>query len=1252
MEITIDSAIIESDLKSSEVLPNVIAPKTPYTPLLNNSITPPKIDFIVHIADIHIRNNYDREDEYNLVFEQLYTKVKHIPNANKHNTAIVICGDVTHDARYDKGKISANVIAMLNKFFKNLALLGYVIVIPGNHDNNITHQERTLDTTVDILSSVLENHIDFNTSVFYVKDTGLYTLGNCIFYHTSVFDIDKITGSKDYAKRKKFLQAKLPDTGNTLHHIGLLHCSIDGANIASSYILKGQAYKINDIKQLRYDICLLGDVHEHQYLDEAKTIAYPSSLIQQNFGENSTEHGFILWALPEIPQSTAYSSTFHTVDNIYRHTTITLDSDITVEAVLSPLEFAAKSYIKLVIQLPRSKEYINNLKSAIAIKTNIISWRINEIITTDAHTVDLSTDISNTETFSKYIDTLDINTEDRTFIEELHLEKIKALPNETKINNKILWGSIEIHNFRGYVGKHTFSFKDIEKHSSISINGHNANGKSTLLDAFIYCLWGYKQTSSLKSFINASIKETPHIIVEFTDNSATSATKKKRVSRAISANGKKETVKLEQYNVISGNWDNLSGIKKHTEASIIKLVGSQQYGLHTFISKQNDFDQFINNPSTEFLSELLNCNLYLELSNDVKLEHKKQRRALAKLEGSLEVICVDIKTDAEQMDLVSTSKTYMATIAAHKDEIQKLDDSIKQIDILYNDYSAHATGNLQHTLDTYNDDVAKYTRLITEHTTQYATLTLDTEFYAQFKGLQDALQRKLSEIQLEKENLIKNLNDIAVDIDITSEQQELNHCNDTKHTVLNTIVSNISRVSDRESENLKLGVTSADFGDIHANYELYNNHTKALELAVLKLEQTDEIILSIEQDIKYETRKMTFADECCSCDLNCRSLTDCHTRKREQHVDKKTALNDGKDATLKELAKLKTTPHDHLTMLEYQDNISKIDKIVIDNNILNKEIKDVEFKITHYKTRISDYNKNKSKSEENKQTNADILTKNTELANIKADLESNTTKYNTITVHKESNLNFKHHTQQLETIRAAIRDTLKSLALENNYNENMTARGTYQLTNDAKKKCITELNSKISAITNTLDRSAAQMVLKTQYDTKIAILTNKIRLLGIYLNIIDTTGFPNYIINQTLPLLSNNVNRIVSTMGFNFTCDLSITDNKKKVRKDRKLNINYIKDEISFKPSGSEIFAASIAFRIALSKLAQHTSSNLFWIDEGFGSLDKTRQDCLDTVFEYIKSEFDYLVYISHIDYIKNKADVNIEIKNFTITIH
>ena len=55
---------------------------------------------------------------------------------------------------------------------------------------------------------------------------------------------------------------------------------------------------------------LLGDIHKRQFLNEEETIAYPGSLIQQNYSEEPS-HGFLLWDVEKR------KATYHQVENDY-----------------------------------------------------------------------------------------------------------------------------------------------------------------------------------------------------------------------------------------------------------------------------------------------------------------------------------------------------------------------------------------------------------------------------------------------------------------------------------------------------------------------------------------------------------------------------------------------------------------------------------------------------------------------------------------------------------------------------------------------------------------------------------------------------------------------------------------------------------------------------------------------------------------------------------------------------------------------
>ena len=115
----------------------------------------------------------------------------------------MVAGDIFHDGRKD-GKLSPNAILLFKQFVKHLQGLGTVVIIAGNHDNNITYQSSHAAVKRDTLSCVLADVTGLNTSIFYLHQSGTYLLGNPILYHTSVFDIDKLSEPEHYEQRRQF----------------------------------------------------------------------------------------------------------------------------------------------------------------------------------------------------------------------------------------------------------------------------------------------------------------------------------------------------------------------------------------------------------------------------------------------------------------------------------------------------------------------------------------------------------------------------------------------------------------------------------------------------------------------------------------------------------------------------------------------------------------------------------------------------------------------------------------------------------------------------------------------------------------------------------------------------------------------------------------------------------------------------------------------------------------------------------------
>ena len=78
--------------------------------------------------------------------------------------------------------------------------------------------------------------------------------------------------------------------------------------------------------------------------------------------------------------------------------------------------------------------------------------------------------------------------------------------------------------------------------------------------------------------------------------------------------------------------------------------------------------------------------------------------------------------------------------------------------------------------------------------------------------------------------------------------------------------------------------------------------------------------------------------------------------------------------------------------------------------------------------------------------------------------------------------------------------------------------------------------------------------------------------------------------------------------------------------------------------SGMEKFISSLAIRASLINVSNLPRPNFLAIDEGFGNLDSENLNSMFSLFDYLKTEFDFMLVISHIDVMRDMVDDLIEI--------
>ncbi len=243
---------------------------------------------IIHLADIHIRT-FRQHDEYKEVFKTLLSQITDlVKDYKKEEVRIVLAGDLVHQ----KIIISNEQLMLGTWFLRNLEQIAPLIIIAGNHDLLENNKDR-----MDSITPMVQFLPDADLNYF--KESKCYLDDNIVWCVYSIFEHNK---TPDIASAR--LQF-----GDDKTYVGLFHAPVQNAKTDIGYdIDHGAGLDIFE----GCDIVMLGDIHKRQsFTHKGIIIAYPSSLIQQNFGENISKHGFLLWGV----ETKTYTE--HDVENNY-----------------------------------------------------------------------------------------------------------------------------------------------------------------------------------------------------------------------------------------------------------------------------------------------------------------------------------------------------------------------------------------------------------------------------------------------------------------------------------------------------------------------------------------------------------------------------------------------------------------------------------------------------------------------------------------------------------------------------------------------------------------------------------------------------------------------------------------------------------------------------------------------------------------------------------------------------------------------
>lgn len=232
---------------------------------------------IIQISDLHVRKSKNRYEEYEEQFNKFIDQVIEISKGYKfEEIRTVICGDIFHD----KITISNEQQIFISDFLKKLDKICPTIIYSGNHDMLEGNLSRIGSLTP--LFSMINFKNTFYIDLINDYKSGFFVDDNIVWVLYSIFD--------DF-KRPNIEEMKIEYPNSKF--IGLFHGPIVGSSTDTGFHIE------NGISPNIFNKCdavLLGDIHKYQIIKHnGIEMVYPSSLIQQNYGENITGHGYVVW---------------------------------------------------------------------------------------------------------------------------------------------------------------------------------------------------------------------------------------------------------------------------------------------------------------------------------------------------------------------------------------------------------------------------------------------------------------------------------------------------------------------------------------------------------------------------------------------------------------------------------------------------------------------------------------------------------------------------------------------------------------------------------------------------------------------------------------------------------------------------------------------------------------------------------------------------------------------------------------------